>query len=97
DTRAAAMRTAALRMHEAAGAALEANLAMRGQIQELRNRYFYLTFVVGAIMLTIAQLVARRDRIALRQAQQESARYQAELARQQAEDALRLSEAQFRA
>ncbi len=96
------MQRAALAMHTAEGAALDANLKIRGVIQERRNRYFYLSFLIGAmmmvgIMLTIAQLIARRDRIALREAQQESARFQAELARQQAEEALRLSEAQFRA
>ncbi|HET9028559.1 MAG TPA: EAL domain-containing protein [Candidatus Aquilonibacter sp.] len=102
DAYALAVRKAALRMHSASGSALEANLAYRGHVQELRNRYFYLAFVIGAVlivgvMLTLAQLVARRDRMALREAQQESARYQAELARQEAEEALRLSEAQFRA
>lgn len=89
-------------MHDAEGYALNALLIKRGQIQELRNRYFYLAFVVGAIMIVgimiaLAQAVARRDRAALRRAQQESIALQAELARQHAEDALRLSEAQFRA
>jgi len=96
------MQRAALAMHEAEGSALKANLQRRGEIQEQRNRYFYLSFLIGAmmivgIMMTIAQFVARRDRLALRQAQQESARFQAELARSQVEEALRLSEAQFRA
>lgn len=96
------MQRAALDMHHAEGAALSANLQRRGEIQEQRNRYFYLSFLIGAmmivgIMMTIAQFVARRDRLALREAQKESARFQAELARQHAEEALRLSEAQFRA
>ncbi len=102
DAHALAVQRAALAMHKAEGAALDANLQARGQIQDQRNRYFYLAFLIGAmmivgIMVTIAQLVARRDRLALREAQQESVRFQAELARQQAEEALRLSEAQFRA
>jgi diguanylate cyclase (GGDEF)-like protein/PAS domain S-box-containing protein len=48
-------------------------------------------------MLLVAEFTARRDRDALSKAQQESARLSAELARQKAERALRLSEAQFRA
>lgn len=93
---------AARAMHEVEGDALRSTLQARGKIQTERNRYFYLAFVVGAlllvgIMLAIAQAVARRDRLALRRAQQESAALQAELARQEAEEALRLSEAQFRA
>ncbi len=94
--------SAARAMHAAEGQALRASLAARGKVQQQRNRYFYLAFVVGAmllvgVMVMIAQAVARRDRLALRRAQQESAALQAELARQEAEEALRLSEAQFRA
>lgn len=89
-------------MRSLAVEALDASLVRRGEIEALRNRYFYLAFIVGAIlfvgiMIVIAQMVARRDRQALQRAQEESARLQAELARQQAEEALRLSEAQFRA
>jgi len=51
--------------------------------------------VVG-IMISIAQFIARRDRGLLREALREAARLQAELARQEAEEALRLTEAQFR-
>ncbi len=96
------VQRAALAMHEAERAALDANLKRRGEVQAQRNRYFYLAFVIGAlmivgIMLTIAQLIGRRGRLALRRAQQESARLHAELARQKAEEALHLSEAQFRA
>ena len=87
---------------KAFGSALDASLARRGAIQTLRNRYYYLALIFGAVlligvMITIAQLVAVRDRRLLREAQQESARLTAELARQHAEEALRLSEAQFRA
>ena len=80
---------------------LDASLAARGRIQAERNRYLYLAFVLGAIlvvgiMVTVAQLIARRDRALLREALREAARLQAELARQDAEEALRLTEAQFR-
>ncbi len=51
----------------------------------------------SGMMMTIAQFIARRDRALLREALRESARLQAELARQEAEEALRLTEAQFRA
>ena len=83
------------------GRALDANLAARGRIQSERNRYLYLAFVLGAvlavgIMLLIAQFIARRDRALLHEALREAARLQAELARQEAEEALRLTEAQFR-
>ncbi len=86
----------------ASGAALDADIVARGREQALRDRYWYAAFVIGAvllvgIMISIAQLIARRDREALRVAHQESARLAAELARQDAEEALRLSEAQFRA
>ncbi len=94
--------TAALHVNALAGHALDASLAARGSIQALRNRYFYLAFVLAAIMMvgiamTIAAFIARRDRVLLRDALREAARLQAELARQEAEDALRLTEAQFRA
>lgn len=83
------------------GRALDASLAARGRIQGQRNRYLYLAFVLGAIlivgiMISIAQFIARRDRGLLREALREAARLQAELARQEAEEALRLTEAQFR-
>jgi diguanylate cyclase (GGDEF)-like protein/PAS domain S-box-containing protein len=85
-----------------AGSALDASLQARGRIQAARNRDLYLAFVLGAvlivgIMIAIAQLAATRDRAALRGALREQARLQAELARQETEAALRLSEAQFRA
>ncbi|HUA09757.1 MAG TPA: EAL domain-containing protein [Candidatus Acidoferrales bacterium] len=93
---------AARRVNLLSGAALDASLAERGRIQAERNRYLYLAFVLAAIMIvgvliTIYQLIARRDRNALREALREAARLQAELARQDAEEALRLTEAQFRA
>jgi len=97
-----AFTRAATRLHVAAGVALDAGLARRGVIQEQRNRFIYIAFIVGAvlfvsIMITIAQFIQRRDRTLLREAQRETAQLQAEIARQDAEDALRLSEAQFRA
>jgi diguanylate cyclase (GGDEF)-like protein/PAS domain S-box-containing protein len=82
--------------------ALNAGLENRMQALDVRDRYLYLSLVLGAIflvgsMLMIAQLVALRSRRALREARHESERLAAQLARQRAEDALRLTEAQFRA
>ena len=84
------------------GSALDASLERRAEIQQQRNRYYYLALIFAAlaivgVMLAIAQLVAARDRRLLREAQHESARLVAELARQHAEEALGLSEAQFKA
>ncbi|HVA27143.1 MAG TPA: diguanylate cyclase, partial [Candidatus Baltobacteraceae bacterium] len=98
----AAFTAAAKRANAAVGQALDSSLIKRAEIQALRNRYVYLAFVLGAItlvgiMISIAQRIARRDRDALRGAQREAAQLQTELARQEAEQALRLSEAQFRA
>jgi diguanylate cyclase (GGDEF)-like protein/PAS domain S-box-containing protein len=89
-------------LHNATASALDASLVRRGELSAKRNQYFYLAFIIGAvlmvgIMIAIAQAVARRDRIALRELRQESDRLAAELAWQHAEEALRLSEAQFRA
>ncbi|MDP9025683.1 MAG: EAL domain-containing protein, partial [Candidatus Eremiobacteraeota bacterium] len=83
------------------GTALDTSLARRGAIEKTRSRYLYALYVIGAFfifgaMIIVAQVIARRDRLALRRAKEESARLSAELARQQAEEALRLSEAQFR-
>jgi diguanylate cyclase (GGDEF)-like protein/PAS domain S-box-containing protein len=93
---------AATKANALAGSALDASLAARGRIQAERNRYFYLAFVLAAILIVgiamaIAAFIARRDRVLLRDALREAARLQAELARQEAVDALRLTEAQFRA
>jgi len=83
-------------------ALLDRQLAQRTDAAILRDRYVYVIVVFAAlllfgVMLLVADLTARRDREALSKAQQESARLSAELARQKAERALRLSEAQFRA
>jgi diguanylate cyclase (GGDEF)-like protein len=94
--------TAAARALGAASAeALDLSLQRRGELTEQRNRYFYLLYVLIAalavgIMMSIVQLLARRDRLALRRAREEAEALQAQLARKQAEEALRLSEAQFR-
>ncbi len=98
---AAATVDATMAVFTLSGRALDASLAARGRIQSERNRYLYLAFVLGAvlvvgIMISIAQFIARRDRALLREALREAARLQAELARQEAEEALRLTEAQFR-
>jgi diguanylate cyclase (GGDEF)-like protein/PAS domain S-box-containing protein len=82
--------------------ALDTELAQGQHFNDLRNTYLYLALLCGAVlivgvMLLLATLFARRDRRLLDEAQQESSRLQSELARQHAESALRLSEAQFRA
>jgi len=97
-----AAANAATRINTLAGTALNASLAERGKIQAARNRYLYLAVVLTVIMvvgivMAIAAFIARRDRVLLRDALREAARLQAELARQEAVDALRLTEAQFRA
>jgi diguanylate cyclase (GGDEF)-like protein/PAS domain S-box-containing protein len=74
----------------------------RGRIYNERRNYFYVALLLGALllvglMLLIAQIVAYRSGQALERAQQESERLAVELARQKAEEALRLTEAQFRA
>jgi diguanylate cyclase (GGDEF)-like protein/PAS domain S-box-containing protein len=89
-------------MHADLSTLLDRQLATRMRYETLRNRYIYGIVLLGAIllvgiMLIVAELTARRDRDALTKAQQESARLSSELARQKAERALRLSEAQFRA
>ena len=81
---------------------LTRSIERRGSFYELRQRYIYVALLVGAVllvalMLAIAQFAARRNGDALQRAMEESARLTAELARQNAEEALRLSEAQFRA
>lgn len=84
------------------GRLLDRVLVVRTQYEILRNRYVYGVVLLSAVlligfMLLVAEFTARRDRELLQKAQQESARLSAELARQNAERALRLSEAQFRA
>lgn len=84
------------------GALLDRQLQLRMGYEAERSRYVYGIVLLSAllligIMLLVAEFTARRDREALGKAQQESARLSAELARQKAERALRLSEAQFRA
>ena len=92
----------AISMHADLSSLLDRQLQVRSGYEALRNRYLYGIVLLSAvllvgIMLLVAELTARRDREALGKAQQESARLGAELARQKAERALRLSEAQFRA
>jgi len=82
--------------------ALNRQLTLRTTDALARNRYVYAIVLLSAmlligIMLLVAEFTARRDRDALLKAQQESERLSTELARQNAEHALRLSEAQFRA
>ncbi|HET9097259.1 MAG TPA: sensor domain-containing diguanylate cyclase, partial [Candidatus Baltobacteraceae bacterium] len=99
---ASAVIQAAIAMNENLAVLLDRQLQLRIGYETLRNRYIYGIVLLAAmllvgIMLLVAELTARRDREALNKAQQESARLGAELARQKAERALRLSEAQFRA
>lgn len=81
---------------------LDRNLATRIRYAAVRNRYLYGIVLLGAllligIMLLVAEFTARRNREALVKAHQESVRLTTELAREKAERALRLTEAQFRA
>ena len=92
----------ALAVNVLSGRALDADLIARGRLQNERNREMYLAYALAVVMLAgIAMIVygvsARRDRALLRDALREADRLQAELARQEAEEALRLTEAQFRA
>ncbi|HTX60329.1 MAG TPA: bifunctional diguanylate cyclase/phosphodiesterase [Verrucomicrobiae bacterium] len=102
DARARVALDASHALRVQAAALLASMLQRRGQIFEQRKRLIYVATLVGALllvglMLIIAQFVARRDSDALRRAKEESERLGTELARQKAEEALRLSEAQFRA
>lgn len=82
--------------------ALKRNLERRIALEGMRRVLWKLAgifaalFLVG-VMLEIVNFVARQDRRELRRAQEESARLSAELAREHAENALALTEAQFRA
>ncbi|HLI96983.1 MAG TPA: bifunctional diguanylate cyclase/phosphodiesterase [Candidatus Baltobacteraceae bacterium] len=91
-----------LAVHADAAGLLDRQLAVRMNYETLRNRYVYAivlltAFLLVGIMLLVSEFTARRDREALNKAQQEAARLSSELARQKAERALQLSEAQFRA
>jgi diguanylate cyclase (GGDEF)-like protein len=102
DRRAAPALGAAHDLRAAATVLLKASLDRRGELYDKRQNYIYLALIVGAILLValiwaIAQFAAQRNGDALQRAVEESARLTAELARQSAEEALRLSEAQFRA
>ena len=81
---------------------LDRQLAQRIASKTTLDRYLYGAVFLGlvliaGIMLLVADLTARRNRLALQNAREESERLSVELARQKAESALRLSEAQFRA
>ncbi|MFN2449874.1 MAG: putative bifunctional diguanylate cyclase/phosphodiesterase [Candidatus Baltobacteraceae bacterium] len=83
-------------------AMLDRSLYTRIGFAQKRERYVYAVVLLSAalligIMLLVAEFTARRDRDLLQKAKQESEHLAAELARQNAERALRLSEAQFRA
>jgi diguanylate cyclase (GGDEF)-like protein/PAS domain S-box-containing protein len=103
NTRAMAHRTVGtiVKMDADVATLLDRLLVQRMNYEVARNRYVYAAALLAAvlligIMLLVAEFTARRDRELLLKAQQESARLGAELARQNAERALRLSEAQFR-
>ena len=92
----------ALRLHGDLAQMLDSQILARAAEATRRNNYLYVAALLSAvllvgIMLIVAEITARRDRDLLNKAKQESERLSAELARQKAERALRLSEAQFRA
>jgi diguanylate cyclase (GGDEF)-like protein len=102
DARATPALQAAHDLRMESNAYLAGTIVARSGVYEQRKVFMYFALAVGAILLVglmflIAQLFARRDSDALKRAKEESARLAAELARQKAEEALRLSEAQFRA
>ena len=104
DTRALARRSvdSSVAMNAGVAQLLDRLVEVRSSSEAARNRYLYYIVLLGAvlligIMLLVAEFSARRDRDALAKAQQESERLSAELAREKAERALRLTEAQFRA
>ncbi len=81
---------------------MDAMVVERARVYNEKRTYSYVALLLGALlvvglMLLIAQIVAYRSSQALNRAQQESERLAVELARQKAEEALRLTEAQFRA
>jgi diguanylate cyclase (GGDEF)-like protein/PAS domain S-box-containing protein len=81
---------------------LTTSLDRRAEIFNQRRVLMYIAFLLGAccvvgLMLVMAQVAAFRSGQALKRAREESDRLSAELARQKAEEALRLSEAQFKA
>ena len=81
---------------------LDAQLVDRLHLREQRDRLilgavFAAIALVAGLMLLLTQIAARRSYRALIDAQRESERLTEQLARQRAEEALRLSEAQFRA
>ena len=98
----AALVRATAVLHNDALQMLERSLAVRTGLAEQRNMYLYLIVLFGAallvgLMFIAVELTALRDSRLLTRATQESERLAAELARRNAERALRLSEAQFRA
>lgn len=102
DQRARAALAYAVDLHQLSLAALLGNVTQRAQLDALRTR---LQYIAGALALIVligllwiaSQFFVYRDKKALRESERESAHLAAELARGEAEEALRLSEAQFRA
>ncbi len=91
-----------LHMHADLSELLDRLLVVRTGYELARNRYVYGIVLLGAmllvgIMLLVSELTAMRDRNAFVKVQRETERLTAQLAREHAERALRLSEAQFRA
>ncbi len=82
--------------------ALTLNLAHREALLRLRARLTFVAILLGillagSLLVLLAALFSARARRMLAESQRESERLVAELARRRAEEALRLSEAQFRA
>jgi diguanylate cyclase (GGDEF)-like protein/PAS domain S-box-containing protein len=82
--------------------ALAATVDARARLYVVRRAYVYASLLLGILLvlgiaLSALQYAARHSAKALERAREESERLSNELARQKAEEALRLSEAQFKA
>ncbi len=102
DASAARMRQVTLETFDALTTILDAQLMQRSRLRGERDSLTIGAIVSGVIlivglMLLMAQFSERRSRRALTEAKRESERLSEQIARQRAEEALRLSEAQFRA
>ncbi|GAC1356548.1 MAG: hypothetical protein NVSMB31_17200 [Vulcanimicrobiaceae bacterium] len=94
--------TSLVRVNDSLIALLRGNLQRRAAFEQSRTGLYKLATLLAALllvglMLEIVRFVARRDRKEIERAKEESSRLSAELAREHAEKALALTEAQFRA
>ncbi|MHB8462469.1 MAG: PAS domain S-box protein, partial [Vulcanimicrobiaceae bacterium] len=102
DASAARMRRITLNTFDALTTILDAQLVQRSRLRDERDSLTVGAIIAGVLlvvglMLLMAQFSERRSRRALVEAKRESERLSEQIARQRAEEALRLSEAQFRA